>query len=188
MAMFGEKKLTVDEFFKAISDSEVRFELVEGVVHAMARATQGHGVIRSNVLSAFVPAGKHRGCRATSVNTAVRTGPDTIRYPDVVVDCGPRDAEAMMASKPMIIVDVFALGADSMDKGVKLREYQSVESIDTIIEIEAEAIRVKVHRKLPHGTWAEETIEKFDVDIPLPSLATSITLNEIYDALDVRQT
>ena len=104
-AIPGGNKLTVDEFFEAISDGDERYELVEGVAHAMARAKEGHNIIRSNVL-AFVPAGKQRGCRATSINTAVQTGPDTIRYRDVVVDCGPRNAQAMTASKPMIVVEV----------------------------------------------------------------------------------
>lgn len=40
-----------------------------------------------------------------------------------------------------------------------------------------------VHRRQNDGTWSEETIEEFEVAIPLPSLATSITLNEIYDGL-----
>jgi hypothetical protein len=69
-----------------------------------------------------------------------------------MVDCGPRDAEAMTASKPVIIVEVFALGAASMGKGVKLREYRSVESVDAVMQIESEMVRVKVHRKLPRGT------------------------------------
>jgi hypothetical protein len=62
-----------------------------------------------------------------------------------------------------------------------------VETVDTVIQIEAEMVLVKVHRRQQDGTWTEETVEEFDVDTPLSSLATSITLNEIYDALNVRQ-
>jgi Uma2 family endonuclease len=179
MAITEEKKLTVDEFFEAISDSEERYELVEGVAHAMARAKEGHNVIRSNVLAAIVTAGKQRGCRATSVNTAVQSGPDTIRYPDVVVDCGPRNAEAMTASKPVIVVEVSAPGTAVFDYSAKLREYRSVESVDTVIQIESEMVLVKVHRRQQDGTWTEQTVEEFGVDVPLSSLATSIRLNEI---------
>lgn len=116
----------------------------------------------------------------------MHTGPDTIRYPDVVVDCGPRNAEAMTASKPVIVVEVFAPGIPVVDYSAKLREYRSVESVDIVIQIESEMILVKVHRRQQDGAWTEERIEKFDVGIPLPSIATSITLNEIYDALTVR--
>ena len=107
MAIPEEEKLTVDEFFEAIAGREGRYELVGGVAYAMAGAKEGHNVICSNVQTAFVPAGKRKGCRTTSSNTAVRTGPDTVRYPDVVVDCGPPDATALTASRPTIVVGFF---------------------------------------------------------------------------------
>jgi Uma2 family endonuclease len=186
MAIPGHEKLTIGEFFDAISGSEGRYELVGGIAYAMAGAKEGHNVICSNVQTAFVPAGKQKGCRTTSSDTAVQTGPDTVRYPDVVVDCGPPNAAAMIASKPTIIVEVSSPGTAVFDYGAKLREYQGVESVDTVIQIESEIALVKVHRRQKDGTWTEETFEEFDVAIPLPSLATSVTLNEIYDTLEVK--
>ena len=179
-------KLTIEEFFEAISVSEGRYELVGGVAYAMAGAKEGHNVIRSNVQTALVPAGKRKGCRTTSSDTAVQTGPDTIRYPDVVVDCGPPDAAAMTTSKPTMIVEVSSPGTAVFDYGAKLREYQGLKSVDTVLQIEAEIALVKVHRCQTDQTWTEETIEEFDVAITLPSLETSITLAEIYDTLEVR--
>jgi Uma2 family endonuclease len=186
MGIHEHEKLTIDEFFEAISGSEGRYELVGGVAYAMAGAKEGHNVICSNVQTAFVPAGKRKGCRTTSNDTAVQTGQDTVRYPDVVVDCGPPNAAAMTAAKPAIIVAVSSPGTAVFDYGAKLREYQNVESVDTVMQIESEIALVKVHRRQKDGTWTEETIEEFGAAIPLPSLATSITLNEIYDALEVR--
>ena len=186
MAIPEEEKLTVDEFFEAIAGREGRYELVGGVAYAMSGAKEGHNVICSNVQTAFVPAGKRKGCRTTSSNTAVRTGPDTVRYPDVVVDCGPPDATALTASRPTIVVEVSSSGAAVFEYGTKLHEYQGVESVGTVLQIESEIALVKVHRRQEDGTWSEETIEEFDMDIPFPSLAVSMTLNEIYDTLDVR--
>ena len=186
MGIPEHEKLTIDEFFQAIAGNDGRYELVGGAAYAMAGAKEGHNVICSNVLTALVPAGKRRGCRTTSGDTAVQTGPDTIRYPDVVVDCGAPNAAAMTASKPAVIVEVSSPGTAVFDYGAKLREYQNVESIDTVLQIESEIALVKVHRRRTDGTWIEETIEEFDFPIALPSLATSITLNDIYDTLEVR--
>ena len=186
MAVTEGEKLTVDEFFKAIAGRDGRFELVRGVAYAMAGAKEGHNVICSNVQTALVPAGKRKGCRTTSSDTAVLTGPDTVRYPDVVVDRGPPNATALTASRPAIVVEVSSPDTAVFDYGVKLREYQGVESIDTVLQIESEIALVTIHRRQEDGTWTEETIEEFNREIPLPSLAVSITLNDVYDTLDVR--
>ena len=186
MAFPDAEKLTVDQFLKAIAGRDGRFELVRGIAYAMAGAKQGHNVICSNVLTALVPAAKRKGCRATSSDTALQTGPDTVRYPDVVVDCGPADPGALRASRPVLVVEVSSAGTAVFDYGAKLREYQNVESIDTVLQIESEIALVKVHQRAQDGTWTEETVEEFDRDIRLPALDVSLTLREIYDTLDVR--
>jgi Uma2 family endonuclease len=187
MAIPEGEKLTIDEFLEAIAGYDGRFELVRGVAYAVDGAKQGHNVICSNVQAAFVPAGKRKGYRTTSSNTAVRTGPHTVRYPDIVVDGGPRNAAALTASRPAIVVEVSSSGSAVFEYDVKLREYQGLESIDTVLQIESEMAMVRVHRRQEDGTWTEEeAVEEFDKDIPLPSLAVSITLKEIYDTLDVR--
>ncbi|MDE5443204.1 hypothetical protein GWG65_17450 [Bradyrhizobium sp. CSA207] len=166
MGVSEHEKLTIKEFFDAISGVEGHYELVAGVAYAMADANEAHNVICSNVQTVFVPAGKHKGWRTTSSNTAVQTGPTTIRYPDVVVDSGPANAAAMTASRPTIIAEVSSPGTAVFDCGTKLREYQGVASVDTVMQIESGIALVKVHRRHKSGTWTEETIEEFDVAIP----------------------
>ena len=183
--MAEEEKLTVDEFLEAITGLDGRFELVRGVAYAVVGAKEGHNVICSNIQTVLVPAGKRKGCRTTS-SAAVQTGPDTIRYSDVVVDCGLPNAMSLKAFWPTIVVEVSSSSTAVFDYGAKLREFQDVESIDTVLEIESEIALVKVHRRQESGIWTEETIEEFVVAIPLTSLATSITLNEIYNMLAVR--
>ncbi len=181
----GPSKLTVKQFFEAIAGLEGRYELVGGVACAMAGAKQGHNVICSNVQTALVPAGKKRGCRTTSSDTAVQTGPETVRYPDVVVDCGEPDANAFTASRPTIIVEVSSPGTAVFDYSAKLREYQNIDSVEVVLQIESEFVLVRVHRRTPNG-WTEETVEDLGGSITLPSLGTDLSLKEIYDTLDVR--
>jgi Uma2 family endonuclease len=186
MAFSEAEKLTVDQFLKAIAGRDGRFELVRGIAYAMAGAKQGHNVICSNVLAALVPAAKRKGCRATVSDTALQTGPDTVRYSDVVVDCGPPNPAALLASSPTIVVEVSSPGTAVFDHGAKLREYQSISSVALVLQIESEIALVKVHRRQQDGSWTEETVEEFGRDIPLPSLEVTIKLDEIYDTLDVR--
>ncbi len=152
----------------------------------MPAANEGHNVICSNVLVAIAPDGKKKGCRMTSSDTAVQTDRDTVRYPDVVVDCGPPDPSAKMASKPTVIVEITSPGTSFVNFGDKLREYQRLQSVDTVMQIESELVLVKVHRRQSDGTWTDESIEDFGVAIPIPSIGASITLDHVYDTLDLR--
>ena len=74
MGVSEHEKLSIDDFFEAIAGLDGRYELVGGVAYAMPGARQRHNVIRSNVLTAFLPTAKRKGSRATSVNTGVQTG------------------------------------------------------------------------------------------------------------------
>lgn len=185
MGVPEHEKLTVEEFFDALLGEEGRYELVDGVAYAMAGAKQGHNVIGSNVQTALVPAGKKSGCRTTSSDTGIQTGPNTVRYPDVVIDCGPPNPLATTASHPTVVVEVSSPGTAVFDYGAKLREYQSIPSVQVVIQIESEIALVKAHRR-SGSDWIEETYEDMDANIELPSLSTTLSLREIYDTLEVR--
>ncbi len=185
MSVPDHQKLTVAEFLDAVLGEEGRFELVDGVAYAMAGAKQGHNVIGSNVQTALVPAGKKSGCRTTSSDTGVQTGPNTVRYPDIVVDCGPPNPSATTASQPTIIVEVSSPGTAVFDHGAKLREYQSIPSVQVVVQIESEIVLVKAHRR-SGADWIEETYESLEDSIELPALATALSLREVYDTLEVR--
>lgn len=91
-----------------------------------------------------------------------------------------------MASKPTVIVEVTSPGTSFVDYGDKLREYQRLDSVDTVMQIESEFVLVKIHRRQADGSWTDETVEDFDVAIPLPFIGASITLDQVYDTLDLR--
>ena len=94
-------RVSAEDFLKWVLTQDSRFELVDGyVIEMMAGANQGHNVVVSNIVSSLRPQSKSVGCRTTSSNTAIRTLASTIRYPDIVVDCGPPDPDAMVAEAP----------------------------------------------------------------------------------------
>lgn len=173
MSIPEHDKLSVEEFFSAIVGKEGKFELIDGVAYAMAGAKQGYNVISSNVQTAFVPAGKRQGCRTTSSDTGVRTGPHSVRFPDVVVDCGPADPAALTATSPTVIVEVSSPGTAVFDYGEKLDEYKRIASVQMVLQIESEIVLVKVHSRSGSG-WVERLCESLDDVIDVPPLRTAI--------------
>ena len=80
-----ETLLTADDFFRLYSHQDDRYELVDGEVVEMAPVTRRHGRIASNIDGAFyVYSWQHgTGHSEVEVGYRVRSGPDTVRGPDV---------------------------------------------------------------------------------------------------------
>jgi Uma2 family endonuclease len=83
-----------DEFFEFLKTADGRWELVDGEISMMAGANQRHQDIVMNIAASLYPQLRGGKCRPTTADTAVKTH-GNIRYPDVVVDCGPRNDTSM---------------------------------------------------------------------------------------------
>ncbi len=125
----------------------------------IARSGQSHNVATTNAVVALAPSAKMKLCRTTSSDTAVRTGQCGVRYPDVVVDCGPPDPSAKEAARPTVVVEVSSPSTLAIDLKDKIDEYQAHDDIQVIMLVEPEVISVKVYRRDVHGLW---TAEKYD--------------------------
>jgi len=185
MGIPDHERISADEFLDWIERQNERYELVEGSpVRMMAGARQSHNVATSNIVVALAPSAKAKGCRTTSSDTAVKTGKFGVRYPDVVVDCGPADPSAKAATKPTVIVEVSSPGTLAVDLTDKMDEYQAHEDIQVIMLVEPDVIFVKVYRRDKHGSWNVEKYDSLDQAVALPEVDASISLRDVYDTLE----
>jgi Uma2 family endonuclease len=181
----AEEGMTADEFFDWIERQSEPHELVDGMpVRMMAGARQSHNVATTNIVVALAPSAKTKGCRTTSSDTAVRTGQFGVRYPDVVVDCGPPDPSAKEAARPTVIVEMSSPGTMAIDLTDKIDEYQAHEDIQVIMLVEPDVISVKVYRRDVHGLWTIEKYDDLEQSVDLPEINSSVRLWDIYDTLE----
>ncbi len=185
MGIPEQEGLSADEFLDWIERQSDRYELVEGApVRMMAGARQSHNVVTTNIVVALSPAAKAKGCRTTSSDTAVITGRFGVRYPDVVVDCGPADPSAKAAIRPTVVVEVSSPGTLAVDLTDKMDEYQVQDDIRVILLVEPDVIFVKVYRRDMHGLWTIERYDGLDQTVALPEIDASVSLRDVYDTLD----
>ncbi|MGJ3263594.1 MAG: Uma2 family endonuclease [Salinarimonas sp.] len=185
MAVAEPGPMSADAFLAWLADRNERWELVDGVpIRMMAGAKQSHNVVASNILVALAPAAKRRGCRTTASDTAVRTGPANVRFPDVVVDCGPPNSSAREAAHPTLVVEVASPGTLVVDLTDKLDEYRRVAAIRLILLVEPDVVAAKLWRRDAQGGWAVEKYDELDARIPLPEIGAELGLAEVYDTLE----
>jgi Uma2 family endonuclease len=181
------ERISADEFLEWVSGQEGRFELVDGyVVEMMAGAKQGHNVVVTNIVASVGPQAKSGGCRTTSSDTAVQTLASTIRYPDIVVDCGPPDPDATVAENPTLVVEVSSPGTSLVDTTDKLDEYQRHPAVRLIMLVEPSIVSVKLYRRDERGLWDSEKYDDLDGVIDMPEIGAVLSMSEIYDTLTPR--
>ena len=144
MQAMEHDRVSAEDFLEWVLSQAGRYELVDGyVIEMMAGAKQSHNVVVSNIVSSLGPQSKPGGCRTTSSDTAVQTLASTIRYPDIVVDCGPPDPDAMVAESPTLVVEVSSPGTSSVDTTDKLDEYREHPAVRLIMFVEPSSVLVK---------------------------------------------
>lgn len=187
MPIPDQRPMTSDMFLDWIEKQREAHELVDGVpIQMMMGARQGHNVVTTNIVVALAPSAKGRGCRTTSSDTAVVTGTFGVRYPDVVVDCGPPDPSTKAAARPTMVVEVSSPATSPVDLTDKLDEYQAHDDIQVIMLVEPDIVSVKLYRRDGHGLWHVEKYADLDETIELPEVGAQASVREIYDTLSPR--
>ena len=125
--------LTADEFYLFCCRNEGRYELVDGEVVELAPANDEHGENAVNIATAFNNYRRSRGIGRTRVETGytLRTGPDTVRGPDVSFVFQPR-VEGRGSGFPIgaldIAVEVVSPSDTAAEVARKVAEYLSAGS------------------------------------------------------------
>jgi Uma2 family endonuclease len=100
---------------------EERFELVDGRVVMMTGASRNHGRIIRNVMALL----------STQLDPqwepiaefGLDSGPDTLRYPDIVVDRSSAAGDDYRAVEPILLIEVLSPTSEAIDLGDKAAEY-----------------------------------------------------------------
>jgi Uma2 family endonuclease len=109
-------------FIAWMQANEGRYELAGGLVVMMPGASRAHGMLVMNVASLL----RDQLDRAEWVVIAqfgLDAGPETLRYPDIVVDRAGGGAKDYTATAPVLLVEVLSPSTAATDLGDKAAEY-----------------------------------------------------------------
>lgn len=182
MSLPATNRLSIPEFFAFLSTSQGKWELVDGVTVKMARATQRHQDVAANLLVALHQRLRGTGCRPTGSNTGVLTGDASVRYPDLVVDCGPRRDDAMHATAPTVVIEVLSPSTRAFDSHLKLVEYKGNATVREVLLVDTVTPRILVHRR-DGEVWREEVVTGLEAIIDLTAIGTELPTGDVYDGI-----
>ena len=102
---------------------EGRYELVDGRVAMMSGGSYGHALAVRGLSSALDRRLTDTQWVTLTSDLAVKIGPQTIRYPDVVVTPKATKLRDLTATDPILIAEVLSPSSVTNDLGDKATEY-----------------------------------------------------------------
>jgi Uma2 family endonuclease len=177
---------TVDAFLAwADRQSDGRYELVDGQILAMAPGRAPHAHVKRKIANAFENAIKRAGvpCMAFVDGMGVKTGIDTVRIPDALVNCGGSvTRNTMIAPNPVIVVEVISPTSESRDHNRKYFEYFRHPAVHHYLIVDTGSRSVIHHYRAADGLRSGGTEHGEALTFDPPGIA--VITGEFFEGLD----
>lgn len=181
------QRATYADYLAAEHDSASRHEFIDGVIVAMAGGSDEHNAIAGK-LAMVVGVRLGGACRYYTPDQRFWiAGSARGRYSDGSIICGKPEHPAhddQATTNPAVVFEVLSPSSEGDDEGDKRGDFQSLASVHAYVLAAQDARCVKVYRRTDHGDWrAEPDVYREGQRFELPTLASAISVAEIYDGI-----
>jgi Uma2 family endonuclease len=167
-------------FLVWVQEREERYELDRGRVIMMTGGSRAHWQIAINIVKAL-------GARLDPDRFTVLTefgvdlGPDSLRFPDVVVDIAGEMPGDLKATAPVLIAEVLSPSSERTDLGDKAAEYLRISSLMAYLVFAQDEMKAWVWKRgATEFKPGAEVLEGGDAVIGIESLGVDLPLAEAY--------
>src|SRR5271168_4589904 len=176
-------RMSVDEFLAWAPASSERYQLVDGVPHAMAQAGRTHGKLQAELARVI---GNH--LVATGASCDVFTDPGVVprlladhnmRVPDLAVACSAFDREEHALTDLVLIVEILS-PSNQPATWTNVCAYTSIPSVQEILVLRSDRVAATLMRRDPEGAWPERPAEITDGVLELSSIGFSVEQPDLY--------
>ena len=175
-AMQTDKLMTVDEFLTWEDGTDVRYELMDGVVRAVTPLCNAEGTIKVSTAAIVHTALRgRRGCHA-EISPVVRISDRTMWLIDIAVTCQP---PALEMASPILVVEIMSAESASHDLGRKLPDYTAIASVQEAWMVHSERRWVQLWCR-DDARWMVRVFTGSEVFRSV-FLDASIELDQLYD-------
>jgi Uma2 family endonuclease len=176
-----------EEYLSGEEAGAQRHECLNGVVCAMARATQRHNEIAGNIFAALHSRLRGKPCHPYGSDRLVRVqSGDDLRFyhPDVSIICRPAGPEARVQENPSVVFEVLSDSTARTDTGEKRMAYLTIPTLEALVLVDARKHEVTVWRRGADG-WPIEVFTNPGSTLAFASADCALTIAEIYEGSDL---
>jgi Uma2 family endonuclease len=173
-------RMTKAAFIEWSAAEEERCELVGGRVVMMPRPSLAHGMIAMN-LAVLLRTRLDVKQWVVVAEFGLDAGPETLRYPDIVVDRAGGRGKSYTASAPVLLVEVLSPSTAEIDLGDKASEYLQIPSLLAYIVLSQDEPKAWVwSRTAAEFAPGSEVITGTEAIIRVAALQLDLPLVDIY--------
>jgi len=175
--------ISPEAYLAAERTREQKHEYLAGVEYQMAGASAGHNRIAGNLFAELRRQLAGKPCEVFSADLKVRIRTNTAEfyyYPDVTIDCSGVANSALFAEQPRVIFEVLSPDTERIDRGEKLRNYQSLPSLDAYVLVDQHRTAVMIYRR-SEGGWSRDLLTEKSEVLHLPSIECALSVAAIYE-------
>jgi Uma2 family endonuclease len=117
----------------------------------------------------------------------VKAGKDG-RYPDALIDCGPRVPGALHAQEPVAVFEVLSKSTGWIDQSLKLRDYDATPTIRYYVLIRQDERRAMVYLSDEDGRLGIQSailLGGVDASIDIPAIGLALPFSVLYEGLNL---
>jgi Uma2 family endonuclease len=172
-------------FIAGMQASAARCELVRGRVMMLPGGSLSHALIVSNLVGALRGRLDRRQWAVIS-EFGLDTRPDTLRYPDIIVDRAGGNSKSYTATAPVLIIEVLSPSTAATDLGDKAAEYLQIATLGAYIVVAQNEPKAWVWtRGSGLFTARPGVIAGTDAIIDVLVLGLALPLAEVYADIDL---
>jgi Uma2 family endonuclease len=167
-------------FIAWMAANEGRYELARGRVVRMPGVSRAHGMLVMNVVS-LLRDQLDRTQWTVIAEFGLDAGPQTLRYPDIVVDRAGGGAKDYTATAPVLLVEVLSPSTAATDLGDKAAEYLQIPSLLAYIVLSQDGPKAWVWaRRTAEFAPGPAVIAEIEAIVRIDALQLELPLAEIY--------
>jgi Uma2 family endonuclease len=156
-----------------------RCELVDGRAVMVPRPSRAHGLIVKN-LTVLLHARLDPKQWDVIAEFGLETGPETLRYPDIVVDRAGGPDKSYTAISPVLLAEVLSPSTAEIDLGDKAAEYLRIPSLLAYLVLSQDEPKAWLYLRTNSYLQAPELVSGTDAAIHVTELNLDLPMAGIY--------
>lgn len=176
-------RVSAAEYLTAENDGTWRHEFINGVMFAMAGASERHNLIRSR-LTATLLGHVAQDCRVFDAEMKLHikdNADERYYYPDVFVSCDPNDRDPYSRNTAVLVVEVLSPSTERIDRFEKFEAYKSIPSLLEYGLLTQDSIELELFRR--RTDWQREFYQQ-DNTVTFESVGLTINVSSLYRGID----